>query len=86
MPRLRNKLGCVSSSEGQQHRMGIQDRDYMRRPPEDNEPESSVDSRLEEFLGGFFRRHPRLPWVIGITLVALLVAALLIAKLSGATH
>lgn len=55
--------------------MGIHDRDYMkrRRRPEDDSPGASPEARLDAFLGGFLRRHPRLPWAMGIALVLLIV-------------
>jgi hypothetical protein len=64
--------------------MGLQDRDYMRRPSgddDDNRSESSPGSHVETWLEGFFARHPKLPLAVGITLAALFVAALVYAKL-----
>jgi len=40
--------------------MGIDDRDYMKRPCDDDERGSSPESRLEVFFGDFLREHPRL--------------------------
>ena len=67
--------------------MGIRDRDYMRRPSDDDgEQRSSSDSKVEEFLSTFFQKHPRFFLYAGIALGALVVIGLLVAKLSGANH
>jgi hypothetical protein len=55
--------------------MGIHDRDYMkrRRPPDDDSSGASPEARLEAFFRGFLRRHPRLPWAMGMVLVLVIV-------------
>ena len=57
--------------------MGIHDRDYMRRRPEDDEGRKPVptDSRLEEFFSGFLRRNPKFLLYVGIGLGVLILAA-----------
>lgn len=63
--------------------MGIQSRDYMKRPSEDpGETGSGADMKLEAVLGGFLRRHPRFLVYVGIGLVALIIIALVVAKFS----
>jgi len=67
--------------------MGIHDRDYMRRRPDDDSPRSGpADEKLEAFFSGFLARHPRLPMAIGITLVLLVVLAILLVKFAGKAH
>jgi hypothetical protein len=61
--------------------MGIQDRDYMKRPSDNHEDAS--DQRLEAFFSGLLRRYPRLPWVVGGVLAALILGAILLAALGG---
>ena len=64
--------------------MGIQDRDYMRRPPEDDgQYSSSPDSRLEELFSGFLQRHSKLLVYFAVGLVILFLIALIAAKFSG---
>ena len=64
--------------------MGIQDRDYMRRPPEnDGKYTSSPDSKLEEMFSGFLQRHSKHLLYFGMGLVILFVIALIAAKFSG---
>jgi len=64
--------------------MGIQDRDYMKRPPDDESLHpSSTDNKLEEFLSGFLARHPRLFLYVGIGLLALVILAFIMVKISG---
>ena len=64
--------------------MGIQDRDYMRRPPEDDGHDgSSPDSKLEELFSVFLRRHSKHLFYFGIGLVVLFVVALLVTKVAG---
>jgi len=60
--------------------MGIHDRDYMKRRPDDDERNtSSPDARLEAILSGFLSRYPRLIKVAGISLAALVVIAIVMA-------
>jgi hypothetical protein len=64
--------------------MGIQDRDYMKKPPDDDGRQfSSADNRLEEFFSGFLARHPRFFLYVGIGLLALVILALVMAQVSG---
>jgi hypothetical protein len=64
--------------------MGIQDRDYMKRPSDDGaERAASPEAKVEAFFRGVLRRHPRLPVALGVALVVLIVAAILVARLSG---
>ncbi len=63
--------------------MGIEDRDYMKRPSDDGgDGSQSSGSKLENFFAGFLARHPRLPWVIGIVLAILIATGLLVARFS----
>ena len=63
--------------------MGIQIRDYMKRPPDDDGRQpSTADGQLEAFLSGFLQRHPRFFVYLGIALVALIIIALLVGKFS----
>ena len=67
--------------------MSIHDRDYMKRPSDDDSPRSGpADEKLEAFFSGFLARHPRLPLAIGITLVLLVILALLLVKFTGKAH
>ena len=64
--------------------MGIQSRDYMKRPSgNDGHQPSTPDGKIEAFLSGFLQRHPRFFIFLGIALVVLVIAALLVAKLSA---
>ena len=64
--------------------MGIQDRDYMKRPrTEDRSYSSSLDEKWEGFFSGFLQRHPLLLKRLGIILAGLLLASLLCFKLLG---
>ena len=63
--------------------MGLDDRDYMKRSPDDDARRgSSPDEKLESFVSGFLTRHPKLPMVIGITLVVLVIAVIVGIKLA----
>ena len=63
--------------------MGLDDRDYMRRSPDDDsQRSSSPDEKLESFLSGFLARHPKLPMVIGVALVVLVIAVIVGVKLA----
>ena len=64
--------------------MGIQDRDYMKRPSDDEaQRASSPDARLEAFLSGFLDRHPRFFLVAGVILAVLIVLAVVVTKFAG---
>ena len=63
--------------------MGIHDRDYMKRPSDDGERSSSSDSKAEEFLSRFLRRHPRFFLYVGLALGALILIGLVMASFSG---
>ena len=62
--------------------MGIQNRDYMKRPDHDDGRGSSSDSRLEEFFSGFLQRHPRFFIYVGIGLAVSIVIAIVVAMLT----
>ena len=64
--------------------MGIQNRDYMKRPSDDDDDgrASSSDSKLEAWLAGFLRRHPRFFLYVGIALAVLIVVAVIVVKLT----
>ena len=67
--------------------MGIQNRDYMKRPSDDDERRaSSSDSKLEALLSGFLQRHPRFFIYVGISLAVLVIAAIIVAKLTTRSH
>lgn len=64
--------------------MGIQDRDYMKQPSDGRfERGASADSKVEEFLSGFLRRHPRFFLYAGAGIGALIAIGLVIAWFSG---
>jgi hypothetical protein len=64
--------------------MGIHDRDYMKRPSDDDSQRaSSPDAKLEAFLSGFLSRHPRFFLVAGLALAVLVVVAIFATKLAG---
>ncbi len=65
--------------------MGIGDRDYMKRQPEDDDRQSAYDSgnpKLAEWLSGFLRRFPRIGLWLAVVLAVIILAALIIARLS----
>ena len=81
--RAESRIGHLN----RRNRMGIQDRDYMRRQPDgDGQQASSPDEKLDALLGNFLRRHRRLPLAVGIALALLLVVAVLLSKLSANSH
>jgi hypothetical protein len=64
--------------------MGIFNRDYMRRPSDDNGgSSSSPDTEVEAFLGDFLKRHPRFFVCVGLGFVVLIIIALLAVKFSS---
>jgi hypothetical protein len=66
--------------------MGIQDRDYMkRRPDDDGDRRSSSGSGAEDFLSGFLEKHPRflLYLGIGIGVLVLITVTIVIASKPG---
>ena len=65
--------------------MGLDDRDYMRRPSNDEGPgvSSSADEKLEAFFSGFLSRHPRFLVVAGVVVAVAILLAILIAKMGG---
>ena len=64
--------------------MGIENRDYMKRPSDDDDDRgaASSDSKLEAFLSGFLQRHPRFFLYVLIGLAVLVVAAIVVAKVT----
>ncbi len=67
--------------------MGIRDRDYMKRPPDhDDESGSSTGSKLDAFFDGVLRRHQRLLLGILLALAIAILAAAIVAKISGKTN
>jgi hypothetical protein len=64
--------------------MGILNRDYMKRPSDDDGGSfSSPDSQVEAFLSAFLKRHPRFFVYVGLGLVVLIIIALLAVKFSS---
>lgn len=67
--------------------MGILNRDYMKRPPDDDDQRaSSSDSKAEEFITRFLQRHPRFFVYVGVGLAVLVIAAILVAKLTAGSR
>lgn len=67
--------------------MGIRDRDYMKRPSDDDDQDgSSSESKAEEFAQKLLKKNSRLILFVGIGLGILIVIALLVAKYSGASQ
>ena len=67
--------------------MGIRDRDYMKRPSDDDARRaSSPDAKLEAFLSGFLSRHPRFFLVASVVLAVLVVLAIVVTKFAGKNH
>ena len=59
----------------------------MKRPSDDDaQGETSPDAKLEAFLSGFLRRHPRLFLVMGVVLAVLVVLAIIVSKFTGKNH
>ncbi len=68
--------------------MGIEDRDYMKQPPDDDgrrRPNPGADgshpSTTEELLEAFLERHPHFFTWLTIGLVVLVVGALVLLNL-----
>ena len=55
--------------------MGIQHRDYMKRPEDDDEGRS-VDSNVEDLLAGFLQRNPRFFLYVSLALGLFIAFAL----------
>ena len=67
--------------------MGIQNRDYMKRPSDDDDRRaSSSDSKAEEFLTRFLQRHPRFFIYLGLGLAVLVVVAIVVVVLASKSH
>jgi hypothetical protein len=63
--------------------MGIQDRDYMKRPPDDDRRRgSSSGSDAEDRLSRFLEKHPRFFLYVGIGLGVLLLITLAVVVAS----
>jgi hypothetical protein len=66
--------------------MGIQDRDYMRRPRNDGgghrTPDSGSGSDGDSALDRFFQRNPRFLLYVSIAFGVLIVITLIVAKIS----
>jgi len=65
--------------------MGIRDRDYMKRPSDDDD-DSSPESRAEEFAQRVLARSRKLILIGGIVLGIVIVIALIMSRFSGAGH
>ena len=64
--------------------MGIHNRDYMKRPSDDDHDRaSSPDARLEAFFSGFLQKHPRFFLYLAIGIIALFALAFVAIKFSG---
>ena len=62
--------------------MGIYDRDYMRRRPDDSESdidaeESSAEAKAEALAGRFSKKHSGLFVFVGVTFVLVVILAML---------
>jgi len=67
--------------------MGIRDRDYMKRPSDDDGSRgSSPESNAEDFLSKFFQKHPRFFLYVAIGFGALIILSLVIIHFSGVNH
>ena len=63
--------------------MGLLNRDYMKRPSDDDPRRAaSNDARLEAFLSGFLSEHPRFFLVAGVALAVLIVVSIIIARVA----
>ena len=71
----------------ERNHMGIQNRDYMKRPSDDDDRRASTsEASAEEFFARFLRRHPRFFIYAGAGLAALIVVAIAVAMLTGRSH
>ena len=67
--------------------MGIRDRDYMKRPSDDDdERSSSPESRAEEVAQRVLARFRKLRMIGGIALAILIIVAFIMSKMSGGGH
>lgn len=57
--------------------MGIQDRDYMKKPSPSGRHPRSPEDRLEDFFSDFLEKHPKFFLHVGIGFGILLVIALI---------
>jgi hypothetical protein len=64
--------------------MGIRDRDYMKRRPDDDD--SSPEAKAEEIAQRFLSNLPRLLLYCGIVTVILILIALVVLKISAAAR
>jgi hypothetical protein len=64
--------------------MGIRDRDYMKRPSDDDDP--SPESKAEEFAERVLARSRKAILICGIVLGLIIVVALILSKFSGGGH
>ena len=63
--------------------MGIQDRDYMKRPSDDDGGRRSLsDSGAEDFLSRFLEKHPRFFLYLGIGIAVLALITLIVVMTS----
>lgn len=66
--------------------MGLQDRDYMREPRDDEvDRSSSAAEGVEAFLSRLLQRHPRFFIYLGIGLVVVIFLGLLLAVFMRST-
>jgi hypothetical protein len=67
--------------------MGVRDRDYMKRPSDDDdERSSSPESRAEEFAQRVLARSRKALLICGIVLGIVIVVALILSRYSGGGH
>jgi len=66
--------------------MRIHERDYMKRPSDDDERGSSPESKFEVFFGDFLRKYPRLLLAILAILAGVIVIAVVLVKISGRSY
>jgi len=65
--------------------MGVRDRDYMKRPSDDDE-DSSPESKAEEFAQRVLARTRKPLLIGGIALVILIIVAFIMSKTSGGSQ
>ena len=67
--------------------MGVRDRDYMKRPSDDDdEQNSSPESKAEEFAQRVLARSRKALLICGIVLGIVIVVALIVSRFSGGGH